>query len=515
MGTEFPPACHEKPASGNSICVSDRTASRKTPSLLGLALHHLITAHGWSARELASEAGVAPSTISAYIWEDALSQERLEELAALMGLGPDSVERAMLAARLVLPPPPAPWSPVDPTPEERRIHEKAAAMAAGEVAELVLDVLVREVRHEKRRRDLEEGRRLAKELKTYSSGDRRILIEAAPEYQHWGLAYALCSDSEAMAARDPHRALELAELALFVAEHVGLEEPGGGAFRSRLEAWCTGFAANAQRVIGSDLPGAESTWGNVWRLWDEGRDPADLLSKAYLLDMEASLRRDQRLFPKALRLHEDALKLARREEFGVILLNQAFTLKESGDPLGALNSLERAAQVVDHRQLRHRWVLRFNQVASLCALGRAGEAASLLDEVRHLSELLRNEVDLVRTLWLEGNCLISLGERREALAKIEQVRHSFKVRQLPFDYALASLDAALLYRDEGRFPEIKIVADEMLEIFQALGVHREAIGAVILFQDAAEKHKVTAKLARQLQDYLVRAKSNPRLVFRE
>ena len=500
----------------DSLDVEPAKTPRKIPSLLGLALHHLITAHGWSARELASEAGVAPSTISAYIWEDALTRERLEELASLMDLGPDSVERAILAARLVLPPPPAPWSPVDPTPEERRIAEKAAAMAAGELAELVLDVRLREIRHENRRRDLEEGRRLARELKTYSPADRRILIEATPEYQHWGLACAFCSDSEAAAARNPAKALELAELALLVARHVGLEEPGSGAFRSRLEGWCTGFVANAQRVIGSDLPGAERIWIRVWRLWDEGKDPADLLSKAYLLDMEASLRRDQRHFPKALKLHEDALELARPEEVGIILMNQATTLKESGAPENALRSLERAAVIIDsERQPRLRFGLRFNQVSSLLSMGRVKEALPIVEEVRALAERLRNEIDLVKTLWLEGDCAAGLGEREEALSKLEQVRHELEARKLPFDYALASLDAALLYREESRFPEIKALAAEMLEIFKAQQVHREALGAVILFQEAAKKEQVTLELVRRLQDYLAKAKTNPHIPFEQ
>ncbi|HWM90981.1 MAG TPA: hypothetical protein VN493_09460 [Thermoanaerobaculia bacterium] len=496
--------------------MKEETATRKIPSLLGLALNSLLTTHGWSARELSAKASVAPSTISAYIWEDALTRERLEELAGLMDLGPADVERAILAARLVLPPPPAPWSPVDPTPAERRIDEKAAAMTAGELIDVVLDVRLREVRQEKRRLGLEEGQRLSRELKTFSPSDRRALIEATPDYQHWGLAYVLCSESEAAAPRDPGKALELAELSLFVARHVGLEEPGSELFRSRLEGWCTGFVGNAQRVIGSDLPGAERSFGGAWRLWDAGEDPAGLLSKAYLLDMEASLRRDQRLFPRALKLHEDSLALARPEEVGVIRLNQGFTLNESGDHEGALRSLERAAQVIDgDRQPRLRFGLRFNQASTLCALMRAGEAVPLVEEVRGLAERLRNEIDLLKTLWLEGNCLAGLGQREAALAKLEQVRREFEGRQHPFDYALASLDVAVLYREQGRFPEIKVLADEMLEIFKAQQVHREAIGAVILFQEAAAKEQVTKELVRRLKAYLSKAEGNPKLAFDE
>ncbi len=260
-------------------------------------------------------------------------------------------------------------------------------------------------------------------------------------------------------------------------------------------------------MAGGDLPGVQKTWASVWRLWREGEDPAGVLSEAYLLDMEASFRRDQGYFPRALKLHEDALKLAQPEEAGIILLNQAVTRKESGDPEGALRSLDRAALVIDGaRQPRHRCVLQFNRATSLLKLGRASEATPLVEEAQRLAEQLGNEIDLIRTSWLAANCLAGLGQREEALVKLEQVRQEFETREHPFDYGLASLDVALLYREEGRFAEIKILAAEILKIFTAQQVHREALAAVILFQEAAEKERVTVEMVRKLQDFLAKAR---------
>ncbi len=339
---------------------------------------------------------------------------------------------------------------------------------------------------------------LFEKLKSYPRQKRQLLVQGAQAYRDPLLCLHICQKSEDAAANDPGEALVLAELALFVADHV--EE---GVFKPSLQAWCTGVLANAQRVIGRDLPGAATTFARAWRLWQEGKDSAGLLSKAHLLHLEASLRRAQRLFPKALKLHDDALMLARPEEEGSILLNKAVTLKENGDPEDALQTLARAARLIDaERQPRQRCVLRFNQAANLLLLGRAGEAAPIVAEVRELVERLRNEVDLVRTIWLEGNCAAGLGRREEALTKLEQVRHEFEVRENPFDYALASLDLAMIYREEGRFAEIKALADQMLEIFKAQKVHREAIAAVILFKEAAEKQQVTAEMVQRLQKQL-------------
>ena len=84
--------------------------------------------------------------------------------------------------------------------------------------------------------------------------------------------------------------MKLAELAVFVARHV----PGTEAWRSRLQGFCTGFLANAQ-CRGKDLRSAEATFTRAWRLWRDGEDEAGLLSETHLLDLEASLRQDQRL----------------------------------------------------------------------------------------------------------------------------------------------------------------------------------------------------------------------------
>jgi tetratricopeptide (TPR) repeat protein len=213
-------------------------------------------------------------------------------------------------------------------------------------------------------------------------------------------------------------------------------------------------------------------------------------------------------------ISDEALALARPEEIGSILLNKGFALQEKGDHAEALQTLKEAAQHIDgERQPRLLWVLRFNQAANLRRLERAQEAAPIVAEVRELAERLRNDLDLMRTLWLEGNLDSGLGHRDEALIKLEQVRRAFESRKLPFDYALASLDLALLHREEGRFAEIQALAGEMLKIFEALKVHREAIAAVLLFQEAAEKHEVTAELVRRLQDYFTKAQKNPQLRF--
>jgi tetratricopeptide (TPR) repeat protein len=272
-----------------------------------------------------------------------------------------------------------------------------------------------------------------------------------------------------------------------------------------MEAWCTGFIGNVERAVGKDLPEAGKTFDRVWPLWRQGEDSAGLLSEAYLLAMEASLRREQRQFPRSRRLLDEALALARPEEMGAILLSKGFTLQEEGEHEEALQVLAQAAEHIDgERQPRLRFGVRFNQASNLLLLGQTQEAVPLVKEARLLAEQLRNDVDLLRVLWLDANCAMGLGQREKALELLEQVRREFEAKGFAFDFARASLDVALLYRDEGRFAAIVGLAEEMLRIFKAQQVDREAIAAVIVFKEAAKKGEVTAEMMKRLADYLRR-----------
>jgi tetratricopeptide (TPR) repeat protein len=233
-----------------------------------------------------------------------------------------------------------------------------------------------------------------------------------------------------------------------------------------------------------------------------------------VLDLEASLRRAQRHFTEALKLHDEALVIAQPEQRGAILLNKAYTLEEKGDYEASIELLERAASSIDReRQARLFFGMRFNLAGNLVRLRRVEEAAPIVQEVRDLAEQLQNDLDRIRTSWLEAQLLAALGCWEEAAVALEQVRRDFDARRMPFDFGLSSLDLALVYREQGRLIEVQRLAAEMLRIFEATRVHREALAAVILFRDAAEKGEITIDLVKKLQDYLKKARTNPKLQF--
>ncbi len=91
----------------------------------------------------------------------------------------------------------------------------------------------------------------------------------------------------------------------------------------------------------------------------------------------------------------------------------------------------------------------------------------------------------------------------------------FARRELTYDYALVSLELALILLAQGRTGETRTLAEEMLRIFQAQKVEREALAALQLFCNAAKREAATIELTRRVVKYLYRAQHDPKLRFAE
>jgi tetratricopeptide (TPR) repeat protein len=438
-----------------------------------------------------------------------LSRERLETLAGAMGFDSAVIDLLSLGYSAEVADE-APLSPVDPTPDERRLIGQLAARSGVTAMNLTSAHLLKLARTRRTRQDRRKAAVLWERLKGMTPAQRRLVVEGAREFQIWSLAERLCHESEEAASDRADRALELARLAHRVAELA----PGGDAWRSRLKGYTMGFLANAQRV-GGDLPAAEETFALAWKLWEAGAgsDPG-LLSEWRLLDREASILRERRRFGDALDRIQRALATAPRQLAARILMNQAVMLEQMGEAERAIEALREAAPFVDgRREPRLLFGLRFNLVVNLCHLGKYMEAEALLSEVQELALALRKELDLVRVVWLKGKVAAGLGRGEEARAAFEQVRRDFTVREIAYDCALVTLELAALLLEQEHTREVRVLAEEMLWIFRAQGVHREALAALQVFCDAARREAASVELARRVALFLHRAQHDPQLRF--
>ncbi|HEY7214283.1 MAG TPA: tetratricopeptide repeat protein, partial [Thermoanaerobaculia bacterium] len=197
--------------------------------------------------------------------------------------------------------------------------------------------------------------------------DRWMLVEDAEEYRSWGLCELLCHESEKAAADDAGRAVELAELALLIADLA----PGEEAWRWRLQGYASAHLGNALRVR-TDWPGAEKAFGRAFELWQAGApgDPG-LLSEVQVLSLLASLRIDQDRLPEATDLLERALADNPGALRPILFIQKARAQEWSGDYEGALATLRQVGPLsADPQGQRLVLILKNNSAWNLTHLGR-------------------------------------------------------------------------------------------------------------------------------------------------
>ena len=126
-----------------------------------------------------------------------------------------------------------------------------------------------------------------------------------------------------------------------------------------------------------------------------------------------------------------------------------------------------------------------------------------------------DEIRLLRGIWLEGRIAAGEGRSEEARSWLERARRGFAARGMSYDVALALLEEAALLLEEGKTAEARTLAGKLTEVFNGKGVQREALAALRLFHEAAEREEATAELARRVLSFLFRARYDQGLRFTE
>jgi tetratricopeptide (TPR) repeat protein len=402
------------------------------------------------------------------------------------------------------------------TPEERDEVESGVLAGARVLRQAFSEAVQRSrsappVDHYPLPTDLETARWHARELwsllEPLPEDQRLTVARVAGEFQHWALVERVCEESVVQASRNVDRSASLVRLAQEIAERVqGPEE-----WRNRVQGFAAAHVANIFRIQGEHKK-AEAVLERAKQLWEGGNDSAEVLDPGRLLDLEASLRRDQRRFKEALTLLDEALRVGRCSER--YLISKGFTLEIMGEYDQAVEVLLQAELLVERKgDERLLYMLRFNLAVIFCQLGRHSETTKLLQQVRDLVTERGDATELVRVTWLEGRIAIGLGRLEEGRRLLSQARREFAKRKMEYDVVLALLEEAVLLLEDGRTAEIRALASCLAEVFESKGVHREALAALKLFQEAAERDEATAELARRVLGYLFRARYDQGLRF--
>ncbi len=367
-------------------------------------------------------------------------------------------------------------------------------------------------------RSRQEAPALLGEILSFELDEAKAKAERDERFHSWGLAEALCKKSHEVAGQNPERSLHIGNLAKACAERISCPVlPSDCIFEIRMLA--EAHAGNALRNM-DELRCARKSFQKAEALW--ANTQAQLFPyRERVLSLRASLEIDERQFEEALDSLAEGLELVRvapteDSDLLAILLIQKYLIQAySGQELEAVNSLDEAAKILEpFGPSRLSYIVLQNRLDYLSRVGKFRKADALLPQVHKMSATLGLPADTVRLAWTKGRIALGTGKPELAIKLFRAARRSFLEVRKGYDAALVSLELATAYFNQGKMEHVRRLALEMLPVFQSQDIHREAIAALALFQQAAVTEQVTNLMLRDLVTYFHKAQTNPDLRFR-
>lgn len=346
---------------------------------------------------------------------------------------------------------------------------------------------------------------LLAELTEHPFEEQLQIVEEREEMHIWGFCRLLLRQSQEAVFDNPMKAVDLADLAVRIAGHLDEVYDPNWVLDLRAQTWA--HLGNARRVVG-ELRSSEDAFRRA-EVCLARSTSGDTRAQAEIFRLKGSLRHDQRRFGEALALIDLALPLYRENQdshgIGKVILKKAKILEEIGDLEEAILLLEQSPAEIDAKADPRLFAyVRYNLICCLVGAGRHDEAERLLPEVQGLLRESAQPLDRIRLLWAEGSIALGRGRIGDAEVLFRQVQEAFLEKGMGYDAALVSLDLAVLYAQGGRTAEIRQLAGEVMPAFESREVHREAMAALLMFQQACEEERLTVQLARQIAAFLKR-----------
>lgn len=352
-----------------------------------------------------------------------------------------------------------------------------------------------------------------RELVALPTNQRSEWIRTQPgRFTGPALADLLLEQSRGHLPSNPQESYALARLARSVLQH-----GEGTAYETELYARALGYQGNALRAQGDLRTATELI--EVGRFLLKSQGGGDRLTQAELDSFEGSLRRAQRQLDAARDLFSRAVMEyameGRKVEAAKNLLSLAMVFRELGDMERAVDLTAQASETFQEERAAPALQLyaRHNLASMLRRAGATKEARKVFADSRELYESQTHPHMQLRRIWLEGSLAQDDGDLATAETAFRAARDGFLAQGVGYDAALAALDLAVLYAEQGRTADLKRVAEEIIPIFEAQDVHREAAAALMLFQDAVRAEQVTLRYLIELSRYLERARLDPSLAF--
>lgn len=333
--------------------------------------------------------------------------------------------------------------------------------------------------------------------------ERLALIRSQKTLKNQVVLLGLLDRARELWIEAPQKALGFTELALAMLPKL-IESKTDDNEKDEVHALAWAYHGNVLRIL-SDLREADRAFRKAGAALSSM--PCDDLVVAEVNALKASLRRAQRRYAEAQAAVDKAIRLyGESEEWhlqGQELLTSASIRCETGDHVAALADLHRAEPLLDiDNHPRLQWVAASLHLHLLCETGRYAEARDYVPLVVGLAASHGGISDLLRVRWCEGRIAAALGPARSAEEILTETRDGFIDLDMVYEAALVSLDLAVLYAEQERIRELQVSAQQMVTIFEAHGVEREALAAAVLFCGAVQHENLTVETLRELQRWL-------------
>ncbi len=258
------------------------------PNDRGLAIYILRSVRGWTQEDLAEAMGASAHVIAEYeSGGRRISQRALYRATEAVGAASEDLYTllsAIAGVRSAI----GSFHPLHREPLEAAVQK--FMIGSKDITATLVDVVLAAALDWKnlpagQLPSPESAHVLWRQLEPLRPEERWLLVEAEKSYQTWDLCDLICAESREAAEAGEDSAVELAELALHVAEQV----PGQEAWRACIQGFAWAHLGYARRERG-DSAGAREALEKSRPLWQKGTSVRSLLlNEARVADLESCI----------------------------------------------------------------------------------------------------------------------------------------------------------------------------------------------------------------------------------
>lgn len=356
---------------------------------------------------------------------------------------------------------------------------------------------------EERRLALEklQGWALWAEIEPLAPQQRFAAVESDPRFHTFGFYQRLLEASRWYSHREPAEGVDIGRLAVLVTERLDTYRMGEGRVADlKAAAWAA--LGNASRIA-EDFEGARRAFNEAWRLLESGT--GDPIEEAHLISLEASYMKDIGEFELAESSLAEALEMYRRSgdshQQGRILLQMGEIIGHI-HPRQGIAHLKQALALIDTSQEPRLSLCAHHALAQfLSDAGYPEEGLAVLERTRPLYEQFQDDFTQLRMHWVEAKIAYRLGRYGEAERILIQLWDELRARDLNQEVVLVTIDLAQVLSAQGEPGRAARLAAECYSIMRHWGLHKDALAAWVVFQEALSQGRIMDEIFERIGGY--------------